>query len=365
VDGGPSAALSAADAAQLVDAAMRADAAAADAWAAISAVCATGDVATTGSRLLSASVLSGAAVSTLTRVSGADDAITQEASRCLEAVASVCSAVSSIGGTSPEESMTQRCGDVAAAVVGVMQRLQRRGDGDGDSIVARLGCIALWRLARLDSTQQDAIGAAGGVHAVLAAMQRHVDCVDVQESGCWALSHLVHRSVAHASAMVCGGGLGIVLCAMRRHPQAVTVQECGMTALRGLLHVVGHGCGDAMCSTAVAPAAAVEDVLVTMRQHVHSAALQQVGCAALLTLAGSSNDNKALIVARGGVEAVVAAMRRHVSCVEAQLLGCDALKTALTQQPRSWHRAPSTSWWLRCGDTTTRWWCRPAAAACC
>jgi hypothetical protein len=160
-------------------------------------------------------------------------------------------------------------------VVGVMQRLQRRrgAGGDGDCAVSRLGCIALWRPARLDSTQQDAIGAAGGVHAVLSAMQRHVDSEAVQESGCGALSLLVQHSVVNATSMLSAGGVSTVLSTMRRHCHSVAVQDCGTRVLRGL-----GRCSDVSvpCASAIASAdagSAVDDVLTTMRQRSHSSAV--------------------------------------------------------------------------------------------
>ncbi len=340
---GPSAAVSSSDAAQLVDAAIGGGAASADAWAAITAVCAVGDVHTTATRLLSANVLAGAATVTLTRASIEDDTDIVVASRCLQAVASVCGAAmfdagfelgsrprsKKAGAVLSPQSLTTLCGGIVAAVVAVMQRLRWRGDGDGDdngdAHVARLGCIALWRLARLDGTQQDAIGAAGGVDAVLSSMQRHVDSVAVQESGCGALWHLVHRHIANATAMVCGGGLGVVLRAMRLYRESVAVQECGAVALQclmGCLDVLGAE--SAPCALP-ASAVGVEDVLTTMQGHGHSSTVQQVCCCGLLALAACNAANVPLIVARGGVEAVVTAMRRHGDCVQTLRRGCAVL----------------------------------------
>jgi hypothetical protein len=391
VDGGPAAAVSASDAAWLARACSNTDdsgalehgatAALADAWAAITTVCTTGDAHTTATRLLSANVLAGAAAVTLKRARSDDVDSTRLSLHCLHAVASVCGAAAASAETAldatdsgagkderevgvsvivtPPEMLrvsAALCGDIADAVVGVMQ-LHALDCGDSESAdvaesnaqIARQGCVALSRLLQLDQGQTDVIGAAGGVQAVLSVMQRHIDSADVQESGCCALSQLVDHNVANATAMVFAGGINIVRSAMRRHILSAIVHHEGCKALQRLAparagttetvgaaseqhHGTGTGAGagsgeqvlgavsDDPPPNVAATAADVDAAVAEMRCHEDVVTAQECGVRALYRFAASGDA--ALMAVRDNVDVVLTAMRLHPGSPVVQACGC-------------------------------------------
>jgi hypothetical protein len=304
--------------------------AAVDAWAVVTAACATGDVQTTGTGLLSANVLSKAAVASLTRACCVtdDDIDFVLISACLEAVAGVCAVTIDTDTTAPL--LASQCGGVAAAVVGVMQRLQRCGDTDGHCNAVRLGCNALQCLARLDSTQQDDIVAAGGVSAVLLAMQRHVDAAAVQESGCGVLQHLVpvRPNVVNATSVVHAGGVDVVLSAMRRFIDNVAVQMAACGALCRL------ACVDE-AAAAIAGAGGIVDAVTSMQRHSTVVDIQCAGGTLLSLLAARSDTNAAAVAAAGGIDVIVAALEHFADSWRLTAPCCDALASVVRHDPEA------------------------------
>ena len=67
------------------------------------------------------------------------------------------------------------------------------------------GCWALWNLAANNDANQVKIGEAGGVDAVVKAMQTHLQHAGVQEQGCGALMNLAAKDALRASIKDLGG----------------------------------------------------------------------------------------------------------------------------------------------------------------
>jgi hypothetical protein len=80
------------------------------------------------------------------------------------------------------------------------------------------GCAALCSIADgcNDDDEVAAIGAAGGVDVVVAAMRRHADSAAVQRHGCDALRAMAADDATRA-AIVAADGIALTVSAMRRH----------------------------------------------------------------------------------------------------------------------------------------------------
>ncbi len=96
-------------------------------------------------------------------------------------------------------------------------------------------CAALWTLAGGETSEgcHAAIGAEGGVAAVLSTLRQHPAVEFVQEKGCGALANLALADVQQA-AILEGGGLSLVVTALKRFPASSSVQEKGRAALWNL-----------------------------------------------------------------------------------------------------------------------------------
>jgi hypothetical protein len=79
---------------------------------------------------------------------------------------------------------------------------------------------------------RDALAAAGGIEAVLAALRAHPGAANVQERGCLALGNLAASHAANQTAVAAAGGIEAVVAALRAHSGAANVQDYGCYALR-------------------------------------------------------------------------------------------------------------------------------------
>ena len=123
------------------------------------------------------------------------------------------------------------------AVVAALQRF-----GAEDAGVAEQGCAALFYFTPTDVTIQTAIASAGGVEAVVLAMYAHgEENAAVAKFACGALDNLCQDTVANAAAIaaaVSAGAAPVVQAAMRAHPCEIylrTVFGPGLLAKLGML----------------------------------------------------------------------------------------------------------------------------------
>ena len=78
------------------------------------------------------------------------------------------------------------------------------------------------------------IAAAGGVEAVLRAMEAHAEAATVLEKACFVLAALAFENSPIQGAIVAAGGLVAVVRALGTHSAEVKVQEWGLRALYNL-----------------------------------------------------------------------------------------------------------------------------------
>ena len=94
------------------------------------------------------------------------------------------------------------------------------------------GCMALLNLANHHAENRTRIASAGGIEAVVKAMQTHAQSADVQQEGCGALWNLAFNHAENQSRIAAAGGIEAVVKAMQTHAQSADVQQEGCRALR-------------------------------------------------------------------------------------------------------------------------------------
>mmetsp|Transcript_13549 Transcript_13549/g.22300 ORF Transcript_13549/g.22300 Transcript_13549/m.22300 type:complete len:1133 (+) Transcript_13549:101-3499(+) len=188
---------------------------------------------------------------------------------------------------------------------GARRHVDRMRSRPSDVEVQRSGCLALWISSENDGK---AVQDAGGIHALVAALQQHAVDKKVQRYGCGALAKLSSNNL-YTLALQEAGGTGVVAAALQRFPTDVELQRNGCLVL---WHVRDEVVG-------------LKAVLSSMQQHADDEEVQRYGCGALATMA-SSDENSSAIQQAGGQAMIVAAMRKSSGAdVQLQRNGCLAL----------------------------------------
>ena len=196
-------------------------------------------------------------------------------------------------------------------------------------------CERLQILCAPAGSEQDASDA-GVVEAAVASMWAHPQVVGVQQQGCVLLNYVCcgtdveedpTRLVARSQRATEAGGLEAVVAAMQAHSQVAAVQEEGFTALCNMCY--GHDAAGLARSQRAVDAGALEVVVAAMWAHLHLADLQVVGCGLLHNVCyGTDAAGLARLQSAadaGALEVVLAAMRAHPDMAEVQVEGCMAL----------------------------------------
>ena len=162
------------------------------------------------------------------------------------------------------------------------------------------GCRALEILA-ISSDHTHKVAAAGGIKAVIAAMNAHRANESVQEAGCAALRNVTVNSDNQAKAAA-SGGIEAVVAAMNAHGSHVGVQEAGCQMLRNL--------SSKSNKDKVVAAGGIEAVVSAMNGHVGDAGMQEAACVVLRKLA-ITPEYQAQAAEAGAIEAVLQALQVH------------------------------------------------------
>jgi hypothetical protein len=183
--------------------------------------------------------------------------------------------------------------------------------------------MVLSALATLDATM---VGAASAQEleavtvAVVAALRRHARShVRVAREGAAALRQLARHSAASGAAARAAGGFHALVAAMRAHPSDAAAVGEGCDALLKL------GSHDAETRRAAGGAGAIEVLLDVLRAHAAHEGVSLSACDALsqLLLDCAANANRAC--AAGGLAPITAALRTHTADRDVQLWSCRAL----------------------------------------
>merc|ERR1719221_537165 len=126
-------------------------------------------------------------------------------------------------------------------------------------------------------------------------MRQHIKDAEVQKKGCWAMAYC---AVTHARYVLKAGGLDAVLGAMQQFPSEGWLQAEGCEVLRYLSMDVGG-------VRKILDVGGVDVVSQAMKLHPEDVYVQQNGCGALKNLA--AKDARAVLAA-GGLDLVLQCM---------------------------------------------------------
>eukprot|EP01116_Phalansterium_solitarium_P023314 TRINITY_DN809_c2_g1_i1.p1 TRINITY_DN809_c2_g1~~TRINITY_DN809_c2_g1_i1.p1 ORF type:complete len:257 (-),score=14.09 TRINITY_DN809_c2_g1_i1:235-1005(-) len=162
-----------------------------------------------------------------------------------------------------------------------------------EMIAALLPAADLCRLATCHSRLRDVahsagneakVAQAGGIEAIVAAMDTHRESIEVQCSACCALANIAYEDENKAKVALAGG---------------------------------------------------IEAIVEAMNVHLDSASVQEHACWALFSVAFKDDQNRTTVALAGGIEAIVAAMTAHPDSAAVQRNACSALRDiALAREDR-------------------------------
>uniref|UniRef100_A0A7S4N8P2 Uncharacterized protein n=1 Tax=Odontella aurita TaxID=265563 RepID=A0A7S4N8P2_9STRA len=188
-----------------------------------------------------------------------------------------------------------------------------------DAEVQERGCAALQNLA-LEGDRRSMIASAGGTAAVLRAMRSHPQAAAVQERGCGAVRNFVWDNDVNRAAVGSKGGVVVITDAVRGHGGDGRVVGQAFRALRNL----AKGTGEDVSSNRLAIGGAVMCIVAAMRQHLEDEGVEAEGCALVRNLS-VDEDVRPAIVAVGAIGAIVAAMKEHPKSEKVNSQACGSL----------------------------------------
>ena len=183
-----------------------------------------------------------------------------------------------------------------------------------------IACRSLNKLIAADGEKRDQAWKAGGLAAVLAAMEMHGTVEELYTEAVAALCHMARYSSEHNKAQKekfgDSGGIEKITAGMRARKADVEVQKLACMALHNLAGLSFNG-------EKIAAAAGIESILEAMPRHAHQD-VQLHGCGALQALTILA-DNRSRAVAAGATELLVAAMAKYPNDVRLAEMASGAL----------------------------------------
>ena len=194
--------------------------------------------------------------------------------------------------------------------------------------VQEKACRALRHLALSDN---EAVATAGGIVAIIMALQQHRTHAGVQTQGCGALKNLAvdRHGIGNAQikeAICLKGGIAAVVAAVQQNRMHVDVLEEGCRTLRYLTD------GNAQGKLRVAEADGISVIVTALQQNPMHTGLQEQGCAALRYMAEDNPSNMMMIATKRGIQAIVSALKQHRIDADVQEQGCGALANLINNE---------------------------------
>jgi hypothetical protein len=146
-----------------------------------------------------------------------------------------------------------------------------------------------------------------GVHAaVVHVLQKHVDCLEIQEEGMEALILILSPvlfSMPTRKALCDIGWLEIILTSMQKYPDSEAVQMGGCFVIGGIV----YSFEDDSSSDCIAVVIAA----MKNKAHQNSKRVQEIGTHVLSTMIHHWEESKPLIVKAGGASAIAFVMEKY------------------------------------------------------
>ena len=166
-----------------------------------------------------------------------------------------------------------------------------------------------------NTDNQAPIREAGGIQAILRAMQRHVTSEDVQQCACKALTNLA-ANIGNRFTIADAGGLSRIVLAMKHHSRNENVQGYACKAITNLSR------NNITIKRDITHLGGIDCIVSAMRQHSCSEYVQEYACKALSNLVRNNEDSVAVIERTGVIECIIAAMHSYLPNDNLQLYAC-------------------------------------------
>jgi hypothetical protein len=159
--------------------------------------------------------------------------------------------------------------------------------------------------ASIHNSYRNAIARAGGILAIIRAMEQHINHVGIQIASCMALEKL---AIDTENELAIGevGGIEQILGAMMAHYTNGKVQEAAWSALWNC--TCGNACDTMTIDTTPGGMTAV---ISCMKQHVDNVAVQISACNTIMNLCYDNNERIQLLMEADGFGAIVQAIQTH------------------------------------------------------
>ena len=190
--------------------------------------------------------------------------------------------------------------------------------------VQREACLAILNLARstVDTPGQDEqVVMAGGLAAILKAMNTHSFVAEIQHVGCQVISVLAIAS-KNKRAILDADGIKTIVLAMTTHTDNYEVQKDGCITFA--LMAKGHASREIIRTVG-----GIEAVITAMLAHSTNEGVQQYGAKTLAVIAINIASRQRLMRG-GGVKAIVQAMKLHTLNLNIQRSGVAVLSTIIS-----------------------------------
>ena len=162
---------------------------------------------------------------------------------------------------------------------------------------------------------QEDIVKAGGIEAVVKAMDRFPSHSGTQDEACWVLGTLAIND-DHKSAIAEKGGLRAIILAMYLLENNAEFQT---TCLEVISHLVN---GHMLNKVVVCESGGISPIVTAMNQHSTSTRILGLAIMLLANIAADCGVAKTMIIEAGGIAAIFSAMMAHKTNVEIQECGC-------------------------------------------
>ena len=194
-------------------------------------------------------------------------------------------------------------------------------------------------IARNEEPIIAALGEAGSVECVIAAMLSHKAVWQLQYLACLVLCGLAVNEKNQAKIGV-AGGIGCIIGAMSRNRNNSDLQ---MHACRALFNILANKHDENAMK--IAAAGGIEAIVSAMRSNTGHMELQLEACRALY----APNRQIALkIASAGGIECMIVAMWTHHSNLELQSTACKSLSELVFQDSQGAPVFPPEQVWCQC-----------------
>ncbi|KAL7463602.1 hypothetical protein ACHAXS_003961 [Conticribra weissflogii] len=178
--------------------------------------------------------------------------------------------------------------------------------------------VALKNLCVRDDENKVVVANAGGIDAVIGAMQSHRNEAKVQEKGSWVLG-ILGMNEDNKCYIGENGGADVIVRAMFVHATNSSVQEKACRAL-WTLSVYPHN------KYIIVEVGAIAAVIGAMQSHAEEASIQEKGCGVLSNIAANDDKLKVRIVQEGALDVIVMAMVLHGENETLQERACILIK---------------------------------------